>query len=129
MRAQGAMCKAVAQLVILYDRELGVDQGDSQGTGGVPPLGGATNYGDDGKTRGRRRVGVPIGRGCDVSQRDPSHQGVHQEDPANHSGKGGLLPRPYTLYRGGADAGSNPAVAMVGSRRGKQTVGIDKEGV
>ena len=67
------------------------DRGDSQGPGGVPPLGGPMDHGDDGKKRGRRRVGVPLVIVVNVNRRYPPYWGVHQETASNHSGKGGLL--------------------------------------
>ena len=47
---------------IIWQREIGGDQGDAQGPDGVPPLGGVTDHGDDGKTQDRLRVGVPISK-------------------------------------------------------------------
>ena len=46
---------------IIWHRELGGDQRDAQDPDGVPSSSGATNHGDDGEARGRRRVGVPSG--------------------------------------------------------------------
>ena len=45
----------------IWQQGLGGDRGDSQGPDRVPPPGGAMDHGDDRKTQGRRRVGVPIG--------------------------------------------------------------------
>ena len=47
----------------IWKIELGGDRGDAQGTDGVPPSGGATDHGDDGETKGRQRVKLPIDRG------------------------------------------------------------------
>ena len=40
-------------------RYLGGDGGDDQGPGRIPPPNGTTDHEDDGKTRGRWKVGVP----------------------------------------------------------------------
>ena len=47
---------------IIWQQEMVGDRGDAQGSYGVPSSGGATDHGDDGETRGRRRVGVTSGR-------------------------------------------------------------------
>ena len=44
---------------------------------------------------------------------------VHQEVADNHSREGGLPPLLFNMNGGGLDAGENPDVALVGSRRGK----------
>ena len=62
---------------ILLQRELGGDQGDAQGPGGVPLLGGGTDHGDGGEAQGRQRVVVPISSGGDGSRGDPLHRSVH----------------------------------------------------
>ena len=54
--AWGDMYKAVEQSGLLY-------RGDAQGPGGVPPPGDTTDNGDDGETRVRRKVRVPLGSG------------------------------------------------------------------
>ena len=36
---------------IIWQQDLGCDQGDSQGPDSVPPSGGVTDHGDDGKRR------------------------------------------------------------------------------
>ena len=64
---------------VIWQRELGGDRGDAQGPDIVPTMGGATDHGDYGKTRGIRRVGLPIGRKGDGSHKAPPHKGVHQE--------------------------------------------------
>ena len=74
---------------------------------------------DDGKTRGRRRLVVPIGNGGDGSRGAPPHRGIYQEATYDHIGEGGLLLRLCPVYRGGEDARDEPSDAMVGSRRGK----------
>ena len=51
-----------AVVAIIWQRDLGSDQGDAQGTDRVPPSGGTMDHGDNGETRGRPRVGVTIGR-------------------------------------------------------------------
>ena len=84
----------------------------------VPPSGGATDHGDDGETRGRRRMGVPISRGGNGRRRAPHHRGVHQEVAHEHSGEGGLTPRLCNVNKGGEDAGDKLVSAMVGSRCG-----------
>ena len=104
---------------IIWQRYLGGDWGDAQGPNGVPPLVGATDHRDDGETRGRRRVGIPSGRGGDGCSGDSPHWGVHQEAADNHIGDGGLPPRICTVNGGGADDGDEPVGTMVGSRRGK----------
>ena len=78
--------------VIVRQRELSGDRGDSQGPGVILPLGGATDHGDDVKTRGRRRVGVPLGSGGNGSRGAPPHGVVHQEAAGKLSGKGGMPP-------------------------------------
>ena len=62
----------------ICQRELDVDRVDSQVPDGVPPSVGAADHKDDGETRGRRRVGVPISRRVNGSSGDPLHMGVHQ---------------------------------------------------
>ena len=64
-------------------------------------------------------MGVPIGRGCDRSRRDPPHRGVHQEAVDDHSGEGGLQLRMCTVHGGGEDYRDDPVGAMVGSIRVK----------
>ena len=71
---------------------MGGDRGDAQGPYGVPPLGSAMDHRDDGKTRGRRRVGVPIGRGGNLSHGAPTHRGVNQEAADKHNEEGVLPP-------------------------------------
>ena len=66
--------------------------GDAQGTGEVPPPGGMEDHGTGGKTRGRRRVVVPLGSGGNETCGAPPHRGVHQETEGIHSIKGGLQP-------------------------------------
>ena len=49
VRSLGAIYKAVAQSLLLYGiKSLLVTGGGSQGPGGVPSPGGATDHGDDG---------------------------------------------------------------------------------
>ena len=103
----------------LWNQEMGGDQGDVQGPDGVPPSGGAMDHGDDGETRGRRRVGVSSGRGGDGLCRDPPHHGIHQETTDDHSREGGLPARICTVHGGGEEAGDDPDGALVGSRRSK----------
>ena len=50
---------------IIWQQELGGNRGYFQVPGDVPPSGGTMYHRGDSKTRGRRRVGVPIGRGGD----------------------------------------------------------------
>ena len=114
---------------IIWQQELGSDRGDAQGTGGVPPSGGATDHGYDGETRGRLRVGAPIDSGGDGNRWASPHWIVHQEAKEDHSGEGVLPPHLCTVHGGGADAGDEPVGAMVGSRRGKRTQGVDEEEV
>ena len=58
---------------LIPQRELGVDRLDAQGPGGVPPLDRARDHGDDGKTRFRQRLGVPLGSGGNGSRGDPPY--------------------------------------------------------
>ena len=69
---------------IIWQRAMGGDRGDAQGPDGIPPLGGAMDIKDYGETRGRQRLGLPIGRGGNGFRGDPPHQGVHQEASDNH---------------------------------------------
>ena len=78
---------------IIWQKDLGGYRGDSRGPGGVPPPGGMTDHEDDGKKRGRRRVGVPIGCGGNGIRWDPLHWSVHQEAEYYHRGEGDLPPR------------------------------------
>ena len=71
---------------------MGGERGYGQGPGGVPPLGGVTDQGDDGKTRVRQRVGVPLSSGGNGYHGDPPQRHVHQEATGNNSVKGGLPP-------------------------------------
>ena len=75
--------------------------------------------GDDGEMRGRRKVGVLIGRGGDGRHGATPHQGVHQEATDKHSGDGGLTPRLFTVHERRADDRYKPDGALVGSRHGK----------
>ena len=93
---------------------MGYDGVDDQGTGGVQPPGGATDHGDDGKTWGRRGVGLSSGRGGDGLSGDPPHQSIHKEAADNHSGEGGLPPHICTVHGGIADAEDELFGAMVG---------------
>ena len=108
---------AVSAIICQY--KLGGDRVYAQGPDGVPPSGGTTDHGNDGKTRSMRRVGVPIGTGDDGSRMDPPHRGVHQEAEDEYVGEGGLPPRLCTVHGGRADSGDDLAGAMVGSRHGK----------
>ena len=101
---------------IIWKQKMGGDQINDQSTDRVPPTGGTTDHGEDGKSRGRRRVEVPIGIGGDESCRDPIHWGVHQEEEGNHNLEGGLPLCLCTVHGGGADAGDEPSGAMVGLR-------------
>ena len=62
---------------LVRQRELGGEWVNAQVPGGVPPLGGVTDHRDEGKTRGRRRLVVPLGSGGNGNRRDPPHWGVH----------------------------------------------------
>ena len=64
---------------IIWQQYLGGDQGYAQSPDDVPPEGRATDHRDKGKTRGRRTVGVPIGRRGGGIRRAPPHRGLHQE--------------------------------------------------
>ena len=116
-------------VAIIWHQDLGGDQVDAQGTDDVPPSGGTTDHGDNGEMRGRRRVGVPIGRRGNRIRGAPPHQGVHKEEVDEHSGEGGLLLHICTVHGGGADAGDKTVGAMVASRHGKRTGGIYEEDV
>ena len=102
----------------IWQWDLGGDQGYVQGPGRVPPLGGATDHGDDGKTQGSQRVGVPLVSGGNGSRWDPPQQGVHQEAEDDHSGECGLPPCIRTVHGDGADAWDDPDGAVVGSQNG-----------
>ena len=65
----------------------------TQGPDGVPPPGGATDHGDDGETRGRRKVGVIIGRGGYGRRGATPHRCLHQEAIDDHIVDGGLTNR------------------------------------
>ena len=56
---------------IIWQQDLGGERGYVQGTDGIPSSGGATDHGDAGETRGRRRVGVTISRCGDGCRGDP----------------------------------------------------------
>ena len=71
---------------VIWQQDLGGDQGDAQGPDGVPTLGGATDHGDDIETRGRRRVVLPSGGGSYGRCGATPHRGVHQEAEEYHSG-------------------------------------------
>ena len=105
----------------IWKRELGGYWGDAQGTDDVPPSGDAMDHGDDGETRGRRRVGVVVSivRGGNGLCGDPPHWGIHQNTADDHIGEGVLLARLCTVHGGGEDSGHDPDGALVGSRRGK----------
>ena len=75
---------------LLGQQDLGGDRGDYQSPGGVPPLGGAMDHGDEGQTRGRQRVIVTLSSRVNGSRGDPPHWGVHQEVSGKHSRKGGM---------------------------------------
>ena len=79
--------------------------------------------------RGRRRVGVPSGRLSNGRRGDPPHKSVHQEAADKHIREGSLLPRLCTVHGGGADSRDDQDIVLVGSRRSKQTGGIDREEV
>ena len=64
---------------IIFQQELVGDWVYDQGLDGVPPSGGTTDHRYYGKTRGRRRVGVPISKGGDGIRGYPPHRGVHQD--------------------------------------------------
>ena len=104
---------------IIWQQDLGGDRWDAQGPDRVPPLCGATDHRDDGETRGRRRVGVLIGREGYGSCGDPNHWGVHQEAVDDHSIEDVLPPCICTVHGGRADARGDPVSAMVRSRRSK----------
>ena len=74
----------------LWKKELGGDRGDAQGPDGVPPLGGAKDHRDDGKTWGRRRVGLSRGREGDRLCEASPHRSLNQESAHKNSGEGGL---------------------------------------
>ena len=68
----------------IWQRELGGDRVDVQGSDGVPPSGGATDHRYDGETWGSRRIGLTISRGGDGSCGAPPNWGVHKEAAYNH---------------------------------------------
>ena len=104
---------------IIWKRDLGGDWGDYQGPDGVTPLVSAKDNGDDREMRGRRRVGVPIGKGGDGSRGDPPHRGVHQEAEGDYILDCVLSPCICTVHRGIEDARDKLVGVVVGSRRGK----------
>ena len=114
---------------VIWQQELCGDQGDAQGTGGVPPLGGAMDHRNDEKAQGRQRVVVPIVSGGDVIRRDTINWGEYQEATDNHSGKGGLQPHLCNVYGGRTNARDEPVGAIVRSRHDKRTWGVDEEKV
>ena len=61
---------------IIWQRDLGGDREDAQGTARVSPLGGTTDHRDDREMWGRRRVGVSSSRGGDGIRGD-LHIGVY----------------------------------------------------
>ena len=105
--------------VTLWKRDLGGDQGYSQGPDGVPPSGGAIDHGDEGETWVRHIVVLSSSRGCDGLRGDPPHQIIHQEVEDGHSGEGGLPACLCIIYGGGEDAEGDPGGALVGSIRDK----------
>ena len=72
-------------------------------------------------------MGVSSGRGGDVIHRDPSHWSIHKEAEGNHSVEGGLLAFIGTVQVGGENSGDETDGALVISRHGKITGGINKE--
>ena len=98
---------------------MGGDQGDAKGPDGLPPLGSATDHGDDGEMWGRLRVGVSSSRGGNGLRGAPPHRSINQEMADKHSGQGGLSAHLYTVHVGVEDARDDPDGALVGSRRGK----------
>ena len=104
---------------ILWQRYLGGNRVYAQGPGGVPPSVAATDHGDDGKTRGRRIVEVPIDSGGNGRCGSPPHWGVHQEAEENHIGEGGLTPCLCNVHKGGTDARNKPVGVVVGKRHNK----------
>ena len=68
------------------------DGGDVEGHGGVSPAGGQTYHGDDGKTCGRRGVGIPPGVGGTISSELTPHTGVNLETAGDHTVTGGMMP-------------------------------------
>ena len=105
--------------VTLRKQELGGDRGDAQGSDSVPPLGGATDHGDDGKPWGWRRVGASSGRGGNGLCRAPTHWSIHKEVADNHNGEGVLPACICIVHRGGDNDGDKLDCALLGSRRGK----------
>ena len=101
---------------IIWQRDLGGEQGDAQVPDRVPLSGGVIDHGGNGKIRGRRIVGVPISREGGGSRGVPFHWGLHQEAVDEHSGESGLPSRLCTVHGSGADAGHEPVILMVGPR-------------
>ena len=70
-------CRGIVS-VNLWKQDLGGDQGDAQGPDSVPPLGGVTDHGDDGKPWGTRRVELSRGRRGNGLHGSPPHQSLHK---------------------------------------------------
>ena len=64
---------------IVRQQEMGGDGGYAQGSGGVPPPGGATDHEGDSKTWIRQIVVVPFGSVGNRRCRDTHHRGVPKE--------------------------------------------------
>ena len=78
---------------------------------------------------GRRRVGVSSGRGGDGIRGDPPHRSIRKEAAGNHIGEVGMPEGICTVHIGGENAWNEPDGALLGSRRGKQSGGINEEEV
>ena len=74
-------------------------------------------------------MGVPSGILGDGRRGDPPHRNVHQEATYEYRREGGISTRICTVHGGGANSGDEPVGAMVGSRRGKLTGGVNQEEV
>ena len=74
-------------------------------------------------------MGVSRGIEGNVRRGDPPHRSVHQEEADDYSIEVGLLPCLCTANGYGEDAGDEPDGALVGSRRGQLSGGINEEEV
>ena len=115
--------------VTIWKQELAGDRGYAQGPNNVLTSGGIQDDRDDGKTWGRRRVGVSIGRVGDGLRGDPPHWIIHQETVENLREEGGRPDRICTIHGGGEDAGDYPNGALVGSIQSKSDGVINEEKV
>ena len=70
---------------------------------------------------------VCINRGGNGISGAPPHQSIHKERADNHIVDGGLPDCIVSVHGGGDNSRDETDDALVGSRRGKQAGGINKE--